>query len=74
MYKFKVGQRVSVTSVAKLAPWGKPTRRLGYTFVISKISESIPSRTPLYFDGDYVIAAEPNLSPVYTALHTRILK
>jgi|GEM_PF-7057718 hypothetical protein len=61
-HKYKIGQKVIISSVEQLSPWREPSRKLGFTFVITRIKLSYPSETVVYGYGSEDVAAEANLS------------
>ena len=64
-YKYRIGQTVRVSSYEDLTPWGKPNEKVGFTFTITDIKESYPSKTIIYVDSkEQFVAAEANLEPV----------
>lgn len=64
-YKYRIGQTVRIASYENLTPWGKPDEKVGFTFTISGIKESYPSKTIIYMDSKgRFVAAEANLIPV----------
>lgn len=64
-YKYRIGQTVRISSYEDLTPWGKPNERVGFTFTISNIKESYPSKTIIYVDSKgRFVAAEANLAPI----------
>lgn len=64
-YKYRIGQTVRVVSHEELTPWGQPCEKIGFTFTISGVKESYPSKTIIYMDSKQrFISAEANLAPV----------